>query len=261
MRKRRFLYLIFSFVALIFLTALSIAYDLSFFFILMMLLIVIPNKMIKNKERQITNEIITRYGLECDPYSYIEEMKNYASKCFLTKKQKIIYNIYYSLAYIEAGDFDKAKELLLDIDKESDILDEVTQILYLKAWCDYFFYNNFDEKMKLTLLKMREIIVSSTNSALKANYSIIYMILEAKYYILAGVNLDKAKELFKNKKSLLPTKLSLLGSNYQLALLDIKEKNFVGAKEKLSIIASKNDKLFIVRNAKKLLNDINNLSL
>ena len=85
-----------------------------------MILIVIPNNIIKNKERQITNDIISRYGLECNPYKYIEEMKEYASKCFLTKKQKIIYNLYYALAYIEAGDFEEVKRILLDIDKESD---------------------------------------------------------------------------------------------------------------------------------------------
>ena len=59
-------------------------------------------------------------------------------------------------------------------------------------------FNNLEEKMKFTLLKMRDIITNSTNNGFKANYSIIYMLLEAKYYIVAGVNLDKAKELFKN---------------------------------------------------------------
>ena len=158
MRIRRFVYLIFSLIALIFLAALSITYNNTFFFILMMIIILIPNNIIKNKERSITSDIISRYGYQCDPYQYIDDMKKYAKKCLLTKKQKRLYNLYYALAYIDAGDFEKVKERLLEIDQISDELDEVTQILYLKAWCDYFFYNNLDEKMKFTLLKMRDIM-------------------------------------------------------------------------------------------------------
>lgn len=256
MRKRRLIYLLFSLFALMILTALSITYDFTFLFILLMIIIVIPNNWIKNKERQITNDIITNYGLDCNPYKYIEEMKKYAKKCFLTKKQKKVYELYYALAYIEAGDFEKVKNILLSIDKESDQLDEITQILYLKAWCDYFFYNNLNEKMKLTLLKMREIIVNTSNTAFKTNYSIIYRNLECKYYVLAGENLDKAKHIFKHNKTIVPTKLSVITNNYQLALLDIKEKNLLAAKEKLSLIASNNQNLFVVRNAKKLLEKI-----
>lgn len=257
MRKRRLICLILSFIALIVLTALSLTYDNPFLFILLMILVLILNNVIKNKERQITNDIIARYGQECDPFKYIEELNNYANKCFLTKKQKLLYNLYYSLAYLDAGDFDNVKNRLLEIDNQSNELDEVMQILYLKAWCDYFFYNNLDEKMKFTLLKMRDLITNSNNKALKNNYSIIYMLLEAKYYIVSGVHLDKAKELLKNRKVLIPTKLSLISSNYQMALLDIKEGNYLAAKDKLTVISSKNDKLYVVRKANQLLEEVN----
>ena len=98
---------------------------------------------------------------------------------------------------------------------------------------------------------------NSNNKALKNNYSIIYMLLEAKYYIVSGVHLDKAKELLKNRKVLIPTKLSLISSNYQMALLDIKEGNYLAAKDKLTVISSKNDKLYVVRKANQLLEEVN----
>lgn len=261
MRKRRFLYLIFSLIALIFLTALSITYENSYLCFLLMIIVMIPNHLIKNKERQITNEIISKYGFECEPYQYIESLMDYSKHCFLTKKQKLVYELYYALAYLDAGDFEEVKDILLEIDKQTYKLDEMTKVLYLKAWCDYFFYNHQDEKMKLTLLKMKDIITYTRFNHFMNNYSIIYMLLEAKYYILTDTNLSRAKELFKNRKSLIPTKLSLIGSNYQMALLDIREKNYTAAKEKLKLVASKNENLYIVRDARKLLDDIDNLVL
>ena len=50
----------------------------------------------------------------------------------------------------------------------------------------------------------------------------------------------------------------MIGSNYQLALLDIKENNFRAAKDKLILVAKNNDRLHIVRCAKKILERIDN---
>ena len=257
MRKRRFIYIIFSFISIIVLTALLISYEQPFLFMMLIILIIIPNNIIRNKERQITGNIIIKYGNNCDPYEYIGELSKYASKCFLTKKQKILYDLYYALAYIDAGDFGEVEYMLLEIDKNIDKLDEVTKVLYLKAWCDYFFYTSLDEKMKSTLLKLRDIITNTKNYALKGNYSMIYMFLEAKYYIISNTNIPKAKELLKNRKSMIPSQLSLVTYTYLTALIDIKENKYLDAKAKLQAIASKNDLLHVVRHSEYLLEQVN----
>ena len=42
-----------------------------------------------------------------------------------------------------------------------------------------------------------------------------------------------------------------------MALLDIKEGNYLAAKDKLTVISSKNDKLYVVRKANQLLEEVN----
>ena len=44
--------------------------------------------------------------------------------------------------------FEEVKDILLEIDKQTYKLDEMTKVLYLKAWCDYFFYNHHKSRCR-----------------------------------------------------------------------------------------------------------------
>lgn len=257
MKKTRLLYLIFSIIALILLTVFAICYTkYRFITVLLMICVVIPNYSLRNSDRNYTNNLILKYGFECDPYNYIDELKKYASKCFLNKKRNLTFDIYYALAYIDAGDFDDAKNLLLKVDDNYDLLDEPTKVLYFRGWCDYFYYQCFDVKLKTALLQLKDIIEKCSNLNMKNTYSFLYQGLEAKYYVLTGKNLEKAKLIYQNRRSVVPTALNQANINYILALVDIKEKKYSDAIIKLKGIANKNDSLYIVRKSQKLLKDM-----
>lgn len=256
MKKIRFIYLIFTLLVLALLTTFAICYDYTIMMVLMMICVVIPNYWLRNNDRRFTNNLILKYGFECDPYNYIDELKTYAKKCILSKKQRLVYNIYYSLAYIDAGDFDEALKLLLEVDDNYLILDEPSRVLYYRGWCDYFYYNNYDAKLKKALLQLKDIITNCNNSTMKNTYSFLYQGLEAKYYVLSGINLEKAKMIYQNRRTAVPTVLNQANINYILAMIDIKEHHYSDAVIKLKGISQKNELLYIVRRSNELLKEM-----
>ena len=87
---------------------------------------------------------------------------------------------------------------------------------------------------------------------------LIYHNLEAKYYILSGDNLERAKKIYTDVVNFAPSRLNVARATYELALIDIKQKNYNEGINKLKKVSELNDTLYIVRNSQKLISKYNN---
>ena len=259
MRIFRFIYLIFSIIAACVFTALSITYRFdTFSFFIILLLLFLPNYLLRNNDRKQAARIIYDYSNNCDPYLYINSMEKYRKGCLLSKKQKMVYDLYKCVALLDAGEFDRARDILIDIDKAQVGFDDVTNMILIKNWCEYFYYNNLDVKLKASILKMKELITSSSDNNLRAGSGLVYHNLEAKYYILSGENLMKARKIYTDVANMAPTKLNVVRAMYELALIDIKEKRYDDALVKLKRVSEHNNSLYIVRRSKEIIDMYNN---
>ena len=118
-----------------------------------------PNYFLRNYDRKKTADIIFNYTNDCDPFLYMARLKNYRKGCILSKTQKKIYDLYDCIGLIDAGLFDEALEILLSIDQSDAKFDDVTNVLLMKNWCEYFYYKNLDVKLKASLLRLKNFII------------------------------------------------------------------------------------------------------
>ena len=253
MRIVRLIYLIITILGVALAMTISIVYDNFLLSVFLIFLMIMPNYYLRNLDKRKATNIIMNYTISCDPISYMNDIKNYRKKCILTNTQKKVYDLYDCIGYLDAGSFDKALEILMDIDKSGARFDDVTNVLLIKNWCEYFYYNNLDAKLKASLLRLKNLITNSKDMNVKKGSSLIYHNLEAKYYILTGENLVKARRLYTDSLNLTPTKLNVTRALYNMALIDIKEKKYNDAIDKLKRVSKETDELYVVRRSKELL--------
>ncbi|MBO4667937.1 MAG: tetratricopeptide repeat protein [Bacilli bacterium] len=258
MRIGRLIFLIITIIGISAAMALSIVYDSFILSLFIIFLLIMSNYFLRNIDRRKTQNIILEYTTSCSPNLYMDNLRKYRRGCILSKKQKKIYDLYDCIGYLDLGEFDNALEILLEIDKSEVKFDDVTNVLLMKNWCEYFYYNNLDVKLKASLLRLKSFITDSKDISVKKGSSLIYHTLEAKYYILSGDNLDKARKLYTDAVNLTPTKLNIARAMYNLAIIDIKEKKYNEAVDKLKRVSEMCDELYVVRRAKELLLDYNN---
>ena len=258
MRIARLIYLIFTIFGIAALTAYSVVYDSFLLSVFLMFIIIMPNYFLRNYDRKKTADIILNYTNNCDPFLYMANLKRYKKGCILSKTQKRIYDLYDCIGYLDAGMFDEALDILLEIEESNVKFDDVTNVLLMKNWCEYFYYKNYDVKLKASLLRLKNFITSSSDMNVKKGSTLIYHNLEAKYYILSGDNLPKARKLYTDAVNLTPTKLNVTRALYNLALIDIKEGNYKEAIDKLTKVSEMHEDLYVVKRAKELLLDYNN---
>ena len=220
--------------------------------------ILMPNYYLRTADRKKTASIIMDYSFNCDPTLLITNIDSYKKKCILSKKQKKIFDIYKCMGFLDYGAFDDALKVLMEIEDAGISFDDITNVLFMKTWCDYFYLNNQNVKMKQGLLRLKDYITKSSNDNIKQGSKLMYQALEAKYYILVGENLEKARNLYSNTINMAPSKLNVTKALYELALIDIKQNNYHDAMDKLNRVVSANDKLYVVRRAKDLINMYNN---
>ncbi len=253
MSIRRFIYLIVSSILLITLISFTIAYNYGNLSLIIIAILVFPYFLILNSEKNNLRNIIISYGYSCDTNTYIESITK-LKKSYLSKSNKIMFDLYIASAYIDKGEFDKAKEILFEIEKIKNTNIGMS-IMYIKVWCDYYYYTRYDEKMKCALLKMKDLINQVKRIDIKKSLYFIYFNLEAKYYILTNTNIPKAKNIL-SSQGMCVSNLSLASLNYNLALIDIYENNLISARLKLEDVIKKNNNLFIVKESRNLLNEL-----
>lgn len=218
------------------------------------------NFSLKRKEINEIRNIIIEYFNDCDVNKYINKLDNFKRRCFFTKNQKKFFNLYNVTAYIDKGEFEKAKEILLDIDTTVKNINSLSQFIYLKNWCDYFFHKRLDEKMKYTLVKMSNIINANKNKRIKMQLIQMFQNTSAKYEILINGSIPEVKNYIYARKQFETTLYQKLNTNYLLALIDLRTNNVPEAMIKLRELSEYNKDLYICKEAKSILTKIESAS-
>ena len=219
-----------------------------------MIVIIIPNTILRRKENALKMQILLNYANTGNTNKYIEEMENIHKHSIMSISSKTLDQTSIGLALISAGEFSKAEELMIELSKKQSKINDAAMIFYLRLCCDYFFYTNKVEELKIVVDKL-EHVIKNTSQKLQAQLSVVFLLSEAKKNILEEKNLDSVKSMYINMH-IAPTPLNLLSKNYILSIIDLKQKNYKDAIEKLKNLSEMKYNLFFVNNAKKLLNEL-----
>lgn len=265
MKKGR---LIFFLIAII-MISLSISLSLyfpeipNFYFMnsLLMIVFIFATFYKKKKEMQEIRNIIFDYFNYCDVNKYINEIEKFYKSCiFFTKPQKMSFKLYLVHGYIDAGDFETAEKLLLEIDKYSNKFSQVTKFIYLKTWCDYFFYTHKDEKMKYTIEKIKTLITSIKNMNIRVSCNLSYQIIVSEYMLISqNGNYKFVKDVLYQRLKFENQNKSRLMIKYLIGILCLKEKMYEQGITMLTEVSKHHDSLYVSKNSLKLINQYNDI--
>ena len=259
MKKSRLIYMILSVLLSILLETVAIYYGKYIFLItIVSFSLLLSNLQKKKNEIEDLKRIILEFNINCDVDMYLLKLNEFKKKCIFSKKQLAYFNLYSVTGYMEKGEFDKAEQMLLSIDEYSNKFNMLGRFIYLKNWADLFFHKNLNEKMKLTLLSIREVIDAITNDQFKIALLQSYQITEGKYFILVNRDIDKVRVFFKDKSTRERSNLYKINYKFYEALCNIR-LNKTEAINMISEIASVNKNIYSCIEASKMLDKINNI--
>ncbi len=245
MKKCRLFYMIFSVLLSILLETIAIYYGKFIFLItIISFSILVSNLQKKKNEIDEIKKIILEFNMNCDVDMYLIKLSEFRKKCFFSKKQSAYFDLYTVSGYLEKGDFKSAEKMLLEIDEHCNSFNLLGRFIYLKTWCELFFFKNLNEKMKLSLLRIREIIDSVSNPQLKIALLQSYQSAEAKYFILVNRDVDKVEAFFREKANRERSILHKINYNYYHALCLLRLNKIDEGINKLNDLSKINKNLY-----------------
>lgn len=259
MKKSRLIYMIISLLLSILLETVAIYYGKFIFLItIISFSLLLSNLQKKKNEIDEIKKIILEFNVNCDTDIYLMKLKDFRKKCFFSKKQLAYFNLYLVTGYMEQGNFPKAEEMLLFIDEYSNKFNLLGKFIYLKNWAELFFNKKLNEKMKLTLLNLREVIDAIPNQQLKIALLQTYQITEGKYFILVNRDVEKVRVFFRDKANRERSNLYKLNYKFYEGLCNIRLNNI----EALNIIkelSTIDKKIYSCIESKKMVDKMNSI--
>lgn len=265
MKKGRLIFFILSILIISLSISLSIYYPEipNFYYLnsLLMIVFIFSTFYKKKKEMQEIRSIIFNYFNSCDTNEYIKKITEFSKSCvFFTKAQKMSFKLYLVQGYIDSGDFKNAEKCLLEIDKYSNKFSQVTKFIYLKTWCDYFFFTHKDEKMKYTIEKIKVLISSINNMNIRMSCNLSYQIIISEYMLISNSsNLKYVKDILYQRLRYENQNKSRVIIKYLIGILCLKEKLYEQGITMLTDVSKNNRSLFVCENSLKLINQYNEL--
>ena len=259
MKKSRLIYMIISLLLSILLETVAIYYGKFIFLItIISFSLLLSNLQKKKNEIDEIKKIILEFNVNCDTDIYLMKLKDFRKKCLFSKKQLAYFNLYLVTGYMEQGNFPKAEEMLLFIDEYSNKFNLLGKFIYLKNWAEFFFYKKLNEKMKLTLLNLREVIDAIPNQQLKIALLQTYQITEGKYFILVNRDVEKVRVFFRDKANRERSNLYKINYKFYEGLCNIRLNNI----EALNIIkelSTIDKKIYSCIESKKMVDKMNSI--
>lgn len=261
MSKKRFIYWLISIIlSLILITAILFSNDENYWlYALAVTLLIIPNFTFKKAEKQRLLQIIINYSQTGNVNQYLEQLKDYDHNMIKTRNLKYYQFINYVQAYMDKGNFEKAKEILDNLVESESKFNKLTKFVYYRAWINYFLNYGQMKETKELLDQLKEMIENSS-AALQQQFILTYQVLLAKYNIRSDILLRETKATLNQVIEMNQTPLMLASSNYYIGIIEYKLGNYEEAKKIFEEIANFNEQLHFVQKAKEYLLKINELS-
>lgn len=220
--------------------------------------LLLSNLQKKKNEIDEIKKIILEFNVNCDTDIYIMKLKDFRKKCLFSKKQLAYFNLYLVTGYMEQGNFPKVEEMLLFIDEYSNKFNLLGKFIYLKNWAELFFNKKLNEKMKLTLLNLREVIDAIPNQQLKIALLQTYQITEGKYFILVNRDVEKVRVFFRDKANRERSNLYKLNYKFYEGLCNIRLNN-IEAFNIIKELSTIDKKIYSCIESKKMLDKMNSI--
>lgn len=253
MRKGRFWFLlitdILSILLIVFTIIYHTRYDIYLYIIAGMMLI--PNFTMRNTERSQLVLIIGEYAMNADAFKYYDDMVAFYKTLYLTKKARKMNNIILAMIKIDMGEIDEALKMLTELESIIDKANFFNKYNYYRAWCSIYYEKGQANHYKILLEELKKIIEAAKQPTLRDQMITNYRYIEAKYFIMNGIYLDKARTLYEDTLSNDSTTIMRLVSNYYLGVIYAKENNISKSIEYFKKVAFSDKKLHIVNKAIK----------
>ena len=253
MRKGRFWYFVISFMigifGFVFTFIKPTVYNIYIYIVIALLWV--PNFTLRNSERNQLIRIIGNYTNNCDSKAYYDEIQAFYKTLYLTKRAKKLNNIILAMIKCDMGEIDEAEELLKSVCDIIEKTNKFNKYNYYRAWCNIYYERGEANHYQVLLEEMRKIIDSEKRSVLKSQMSMNFHYIEAKYFILNGIYLDKARSLYEDTLNGEAANIMRLSSNYYLGVIASKENNREKAIEYFKKVAFSGRNLNMVTKATK----------
>ena len=186
--------------------------------------------------------------VNCDPVTFIE-----MGNGFINNKQynQFIIKLNQSTGLIENGDFEQAKTMLLSFDLNAVEFKNIpTKLVY---YCNLFFcylrLNQQDEAYEVYNQLKSIRITNHKQLEVKKNIELHYLLSQGQY--------DDCKQLLEREMNNCVTNSNYVNKLYCLAQIELEEGYVDSAKEKLTEVVQKGNKLYIAQQAKQRLEQLN----
>ena len=251
MRKGRFWYLLISSILVLSVITFTFIhptiYDIYIY--IACILAYIPNFTFRKSEKDQLFKIVSEYALNCDANQYYVNIRDFYNSLYLTKLGRKIASINLATIKIEMGELEESEKMLLEI---KDIIDKTTLLnkySYYRAWCSIYYEKGEANHYQILLNEMREIVDNEKNPSIKEQLSQNFRHVEAKYFIMNGIYLDKARAYYDEILSMSSPLMLRLSANYYLGVIYAKENNREKALEHFKKVAFSDKRLYLVTKA------------
>ena len=256
MSIRRLIFTIISYLLIVCLLVVSFLFpDLYWIFLAFVFVSLFPLRFLKNKEQLKRQQILMDFSSSCDVDTYIKRTEEVMKKTVLNSESKFLDQINICLALITACENEKAEQILIELSRKQSKMGVISLMFYYRCCCEYFFHLNKVEEYHEIFEKMKDL-----TEAIKPKYRMnaipLLALCECKYYVLTGENISHAK-LYFDRLNLPNLPMNIISKRYILALIDLRLKDYEGATKRLKQLAEEKYDLVYVRNARKLLSEMN----
>ena len=253
MRKGRFWYTIISFLLAIGLLVFSILSNTPYYIYIYIIiaLLLVPNFTFRNAEKNQLIRIIGNYTVNCDAGVFYEELKSFYDSLYLTKKARKVNNIMLAMILVDMGKIDEARSMLEELSDIVDKLNHFNRYNYYRAWCNVYYEKGEAKHYMVLLDQMRIIVDNEKPSMVKDQMAMNFRYIEAKYFIMNGIYLDKARSIYEETLNNSTPLIMKLSANYYLGVISSKENQREKAIDYFKKVAFSGRKINLVNKATK----------
>ena len=225
-------------------------------YIIFLVVIFYCNYRIRKTERNKVLAITMIYLHECNPERYLYEIEKYQKTLIKTRRRRKIDKISKALILMDIGKLQDAKKILNEMIENEPKMSPFVKFWYFKAWIYYLEEYRAVDKIEVLMKELFE-IVTTAPLRYKVQLQDNYQLILSRYYVNAGIYLDKAEASFSEVFTGKYPKLVILVSFYYLGLIALKQGRLDLALERFDFVVKNGPKLYISDKSISLINKIN----
>jgi hypothetical protein len=227
----------------------------SYLYMLAELGLFVSDMELRKKEKQKYARLTAIYVSECDPERYLLEYEKYRKSLLFPKRKIPMATISKALVYVDLGDFDTARNLLLGLADEEAKMSDFVRFWYYKAWIYCYDETKETARMKV-LIDQQKIIIERIKSRYQMQLLANYQLIVARYYLRAGIYLENAETIYHQVLNGPYPKLTYVLCEFRLGEIAFLKNQYETAQERFHAVIRNGNKLYVTKKAHEFLDKI-----